>query len=66
MRELHGEAFLDELRPDGMMESMLAERILSLTRRLRRAALMQNQSVTAAKLCNGRFLKLYVIGKTPH
>ncbi len=42
--DLHREAFLAEWRPVGVTESMLAERIVSLSWRLRRAELMQNQA----------------------
>jgi len=43
--EIHRQAYLDELKPVGVMESMLAERIVSLVWRLRRAELMQNQAI---------------------
>jgi len=42
--ELHREALLDELRPVGAIESMLAERIVSLSWRLQRVERMQNQA----------------------
>jgi len=42
--ELHREAVLDELRPVGAVESMLAERIVSLSWRLQRVERMQNQA----------------------
>jgi hypothetical protein len=42
--ELHREALLDELRPVGVMESILAERIVSLSWRLQRVERMQNQA----------------------
>jgi len=43
--ELHREALLDEFRPVGAMESILAERIVSLSWRLQRAERMQNQAM---------------------
>ena len=43
--DLHREAFLAELRPVGAVESMLAERIVSLSWRLRRAERMQNEAI---------------------
>jgi len=42
--EVHREALLDELRPVGAVESMLAERIVSLSWRLQRVERMQNQA----------------------
>ena len=42
--ELHRNAFMSELYPVGVMESMLAERIVSLSWRLQRAERMQNQA----------------------
>src|SRR4030042_1856755 len=41
---LEGE-MLEELAPDGVMESILAERIVSLTWRLKRAERMQNEAI---------------------
>jgi hypothetical protein len=43
--EFHREALLDELKPVGAMESLLAERIVSLSWRLQRAERMQNQAM---------------------
>jgi len=43
--ELYREQFLAELLPVGMVESMLAERIVSLAWRLQRAEHMQNESI---------------------
>ena len=43
--DLHRDGFLAEMRPVGVMESMLAERIVSLAWRLRRAERMQNQAI---------------------
>ena len=43
--EAYHDQFLAELAPVGMVESMLAERIISLSWRLRRAERMQNQSI---------------------
>ena len=42
--EVHREALLDELKPAGAIESMLAERIVSLSWRLQRVERMQNQA----------------------
>ena len=42
--EVHREALLDELKPVGAIESMLAERIVSLSWRLQRVERMQNQA----------------------
>ena len=41
--DLHRGQFLDELEPAGTMETFLAERIVSLTWRLRRAERLQNE-----------------------
>ena len=43
--DLHRDAMLGEIRPVGVMESMLAGRIVSLAWRLRRAERMQNQAI---------------------
>ena len=43
--ELHREVLLDEWRPVGPTECMLAERIVSLSWRLQRAELMQNEAM---------------------
>jgi len=43
--ELYHDNFLAELLPVGMIESMLAERIVSLAWRLQRAERMQNESI---------------------
>jgi len=43
--ELYRDKYLAELLPVGMVESMLAERIVSLAWRLQRAVRMQNQSI---------------------
>jgi len=43
--ELYRDNFLAELLPVGMIESMLAERVVSLAWRLRRAERMQNESI---------------------
>lgn len=65
--ELYRDRMLDELDPIGPMESMLAERIVSLSWRLKRAGRMQNQAIDAmnadnksnplAKLAQSMFLK---------
>ena len=43
--EAYHDQFLAELSPVGMVETMLAERFISLTWRLRRAERMQNQAI---------------------
>ncbi len=43
--QAYHDQFLAELAPVGMVESMMAERIISLAWRLRRAERMQNQSI---------------------
>ena len=43
--DLHREAFLAEWRPVGVTESMLAERIVSLSWRLHRAERMESQAI---------------------
>ena len=43
--DLHREAFLAEYRPVGMTESMLAERIVSLSWRLHRTERMESQAI---------------------
>jgi len=43
--DLHRERMLDELAPVGPVESMLAERIASLSWRLKRAGRIQNQAI---------------------
>jgi hypothetical protein len=45
--DLYREAFLADLKPVGPMESMLAERIVSLSWRLLRAERLQNQAIDA-------------------
>jgi len=45
--ELYRDEMLTELAPVGAMESMLAERIVSLSWRLKRAGRMQNQTIDA-------------------
>jgi len=45
--ELHRDRLLAELAPVGPMESLLAERIVSLSWRLQRAGLIQNQAIDA-------------------
>ncbi len=45
--ELHREQLLDELSPVSPMESMLAERIVTLSWRLKRAGRFQNQAIDA-------------------
>jgi len=45
--DLHRDALLAELDPQGPMESILADRIVSLSWRLKRADLIQNQTIDA-------------------
>jgi len=45
--DLYRDQILDELAPASPMESMLAERIVSLSWRLKRAARIQNQTIDA-------------------
>ena len=45
--DLHRDALLNELNPQTPMESMLADRIVSLSWRLKRADLIQNQTIDA-------------------
>ncbi len=45
--DLYRAEFLDELAPDTPMESMLAERVVNLSWRLKRAARIQNQTIDA-------------------
>ena len=45
--DLHRDALLAELDPEGPMESILADRIVSLSWRLKRADLIQNQTIDA-------------------
>jgi hypothetical protein len=50
--ELYRDRMLDELDPVGAMESMLAERIVSLSWRLKRAIRIQNQAIDAMNTDN--------------
>jgi len=50
--ELYRDQMLGELDPDSPMESMLAERIVSLSWRLKRAGLIQNQAIDAMNADN--------------
>jgi len=45
--DLHRDSLLHELAPQGPMESILADRIVSLSWRLKRADLIQNQTIDA-------------------
>ncbi|MDT8303119.1 MAG: hypothetical protein RQ760_16695, partial [Sedimentisphaerales bacterium] len=49
---LYRDWMLAELAPVGRMESMLAQRIVSLSWRLKRADIMQNQTINAMKADN--------------
>ena len=50
---LFRETFLADLRPAGVMESMLVERIISLSWRLRRAERMESQVIDHLIICTG-------------
>jgi len=50
--ELYRDRMLDELDPVGAMESMLAERIVSLSWRLKRAIRIQNEAIDAMNTDN--------------
>ena len=50
--DLHRDSLLEELSPQGPMESMLADRIISLSWRLKRADLIQNQTIDAMHEAN--------------
>ena len=50
--DLHRDRMLAELAPVGAMESMLAERIVSLSWRLNRAERIQNQTIDAMIAAN--------------
>jgi hypothetical protein len=50
--DLYRDRMLTELTPIGPMESMLAERIISLSWRLKRAIRIQNQAIDALKADN--------------
>ena len=45
--DIHRDALLEELSPQGQMELILAERIVTLSWRLKRADLIQNQTIDA-------------------
>ncbi len=45
--DLYRQQFLDELAPETPMESMLAERVVNLSWRLKRASRIQNQTIDA-------------------
>ncbi len=45
--DLYRQQFLEELAPETPMESMLAERVVNLSWRLKRAARIQNQTIDA-------------------
>ena len=50
--DLHRDSLLEELSPQGPMESILADRIISLSWRLKRADLIQNQTIDAMHEAN--------------
>ena len=50
--ELYRDLMLSELAPAGPMESMLAQRIVSLSWRLKRAGIIQNQTIDAMNADN--------------
>ena len=63
----HREAFLDELRPVGMSESVLAERIITLSWRLRRAERMENQATDMLIIrCGGEVPDTAMVLAIPH
>jgi len=45
--DLHRDSLLDELAPQGPMESILADRVVTLSWRLKRAEQIQNQTIDA-------------------
>ena len=49
--DLYRDQILDELAPKSPMESILAERIICLSWRLKRAARIQNQTIDAMNAC---------------
>jgi hypothetical protein len=56
--ELYRDTILEELEPFGAMEMLLAERIISLSWRLKRAVRIQNQSIEVmSKAKNNGFLE---------
>ncbi len=54
--ELYHAQMLDELKPQSPMESMLAERVVSLSWRLKRIRRIQNQAIDALGRDNGNNL----------
>ena len=63
----HREAFLNELRPVGMSESVLAERIITLSWRLRRAERMENQATDMLIIrCGGEVPDTAMVLAIPH
>ena len=58
--DFYREQILDELAPTGPMESMLAERIVNLSWRLKHTGRLQNQAINAmnTKITSGPFAKL--------
>ena len=63
----HREAFLDELRPIGMAESVLAERIVTLSWRLKRAERMENQATDMLLIrCGGEVPDTAMVLAIPH
>ncbi len=50
--DMYRDRMLEELKPVGPMESMLCERIISLSWRLERAEIIQNQTIDALNAAN--------------
>ncbi len=64
--DLHHDAMFGEMRPVGVMETMLAERIISLSWRLRRAERMQNQAIDEMiEYLKPSPIDHYIYGATP-
>jgi len=63
----HREAFLDELKPATMAESVLAERIVTLSWRLKRAERMENQVTDVLIIrCGGEWPDMDMVLAIPH
>ena len=63
----HHQAFIDELEPATMVESALAERIVTLSWRLRRAERMENQVTDVLTIrCGGEWPDMDMVLAIPH
>ncbi|HEC03036.1 MAG TPA: hypothetical protein ENI81_05810, partial [Phycisphaerales bacterium] len=63
----HRQAFLDELKPATMAESVLAERIVTLSWRLKRAERMENQVTDVLIIrCGGEWPDMDMVLAIPH